>query len=141
MQTATGDAFAVSVDGVDAGTPQVTMTSPFGFVDFASDGGGVRVARPVAVAETAGGANDQQAVVRVRQNGEDSLSLTFYRVDDFNGAINGLQPGEAGYAAAAQGRAYQVVSGSTTGTSLAGRATATTRRRCCRTSTPATTWR
>ncbi|MBN8749897.1 MAG: hypothetical protein J0I65_20615 [Variovorax sp.] len=120
VQTATGDALAVSVDGVDAGTPQVTMTSPFGFVDFASDGGGVRVARPVAVAETAGGANDQQAVVRVRQNGEDSLSLTFYRVDDFNGAINGLQPGEAGYAAAAQGRAYQVVSGSTTGTSLAG---------------------
>ena len=120
VQTATGDALAVSVDGLDAGTPQVTMTSPFGFVDFASDVGGVRLARPVAVAETAGGANDQQAVVRVRQNGEDSLSLTFYRVDDFNGAINGLQPGEAGYAAAAQGRAYQVVSGSTTGTSLAG---------------------
>ena len=43
----------------------------------------------MAVAETAGGANDQQAVVRVRQNGEDSLSLTFYRVDDFNGSIGG----------------------------------------------------
>jgi hypothetical protein len=72
------------------------------------------------VAETAGAADNQQAVVRMRQNGEDSLSLTFYRVDDFNGSISGLNPGEAGYAAAVQGRAYQVVSGSTTGASLAG---------------------
>ncbi len=126
VQAAAGDALAVFVDGTEAAAPQVTLTSPFGFVDFAAGSGtgsgdtGVRVARPVAVAETAGGANDQQAVVRVRQNGEDSLSLTFYKVDGFNGSIGGLNPGDAGYAAAAQGRAYQVVSGSTTGTSLSG---------------------
>ncbi len=121
--TQAGDALAVFVDGTEAGAPQFNMSSAFGFVDFASGTGGdgaVRVARPVAVAETAGAADNQQAVVRMRQNGEDSLSLTFYRVDDFNGAIAGLNPGEAGYAAAAQGRAYQVVSGSTTGASLAG---------------------
>jgi hypothetical protein len=113
VQTAAGDALAVAVDGVDAGSSQVKMTTPFGFVDFMSSDGGVRVARPVAVAETAGGADNQQAVVRVRQNGEDSLSLTFYKVDDFNGAIGGLNPGEAGYAAAAQGRAYQFSGGAT----------------------------
>ena len=122
VQTATGDALAVTVDGTAAGAPQVKLTTAFGFVDFASDIGdsAVRMARPVAVAETAGGADNQQAVVRVRQNGEDSLSVTFYRVDDFNGTIAGLHPGDAGYATAVQGRAYQVVSGSTTGTSLAG---------------------
>ena len=123
VHAAAGDALAVFVDGTQAAAPQVTMTSPFGFVDFASGSsggggdGGVRLARPVAVAETAGGANDQQAVVRLRQNGEDSLSLTFYKVDDFEGSIGGLHPGEAGYAAAAQGRAYQFAGGAT---SLAG---------------------
>ena len=122
-ETQAGDALAVFVDGTEAGAPQVKMTTPFGFVDFASGSGagsgdtGVRVARPVAVAETAGGADNQQAVVRVRQNGEDSLSLTFYKVDDFNGSIGGLHPGDAGYAAAAQGRAYQLSGGAT---SLAG---------------------
>ena len=68
----------------------------------------MRVARPVAVAETAGAADDTVAVVRVRQNGEDSLSLTFYRVDDLAGTIDGLRAGHAGYAAAAQARAYQL---------------------------------
>ena len=63
----------------------------------------MRVARPVAVAETAGGANDQTAIVRLRQNGEDNLSLTFYRVDDLAGTIDGLHPGDAGYQAAAAG--------------------------------------
>jgi hypothetical protein len=119
-ETQAGGALSVFVDGTEAGAPQVKMTTPFGFVDFVSSDGGVRVARPVAVAETAGGADNQQAVVRVRQNGEDSLAVTFYKVDDFNGTINGLHPGDAGYAAAAQGRAYQVVSGGTTGTSLSG---------------------
>ncbi len=116
-ETQAGDSLAVFVDGTEAGAPQVKMTTPFGFVDFASSDGGVRVARPVAVAETVGGADNQQAVVRVRQNGEDSLAVTFYKVDDFNGAIGGLNPGEAGYAAAAQSRAYQFAGGAT---SLAG---------------------
>ncbi|HZX82079.1 MAG TPA: DUF4114 domain-containing protein, partial [Reyranella sp.] len=50
-------------------------------------------------------------------NGEDSLSLTFYRVDDLAGTIGGLSAGHAGYAAAAQARAYQLTTG---GTALGG---------------------
>ncbi len=110
---AAGQSLGVSIDGVDAQAIQAGLTSSFGFADFVASEGVVRVARPVAVAETAGGASDQQAVVRVRQNGEDSLSLTFYKTDDLAGTINGLQPGEAGYAAAAQGRAYQLAGGAT----------------------------
>ena len=96
---------------------QASLTSPFDFADFTSAGGAVRVARPVAVAETAGAADDTVAIVRVRQNGEDSLSLTFYRVDDLAGTIDGLSAGRSGYAAAAQARAYQLTTG---GTSLGG---------------------
>ena len=70
-------------------------------------------ARPVAVAETADGGNDETAIVRVRQDGQDNLSLTFYRVDDLSGTINGLHPGDAGYQAAVQSRAYQLSSGAT----------------------------
>ena len=93
-----------------AGSPG-TLTADLGFADFLSSGGVVRVARPVAVAETAGGRDDATAIVRLRQNGEDSLSLTLYRVDDLSGSIGGLQAGDAGYAAAAQARAYHVVGG------------------------------
>ena len=96
---------------------QASLTSPFDFADFTSAGGAVRVARPVAVAETAGAADDTVAIVRVRQNGEDSLSLTFYRVDDLAGTIGGMSAGQTGYAAAAQARAYQLTTG---GTSLGG---------------------
>ena len=79
----------------------------FGFADFVSGGGdsAVRVARPVAVAET-GRAGDQTAIVRLRQNGEDKLSLQLYRVDDLDGTIGTLHPGDAGYEAAAAARAY-----------------------------------
>ncbi|MPZ36165.1 MAG: hypothetical protein GEV13_35320 [Rhodospirillales bacterium] len=114
---AAGQALDVSIDGTDAQAVQASLTSSFGFADFMSSDGIVHVARPVAVAETAGGADDQQAVVRVRQNGQDSLSITFYKVDDYAGTINGLQPGQAGYAAAAQANAYQLAGGAT---SLAG---------------------
>lgn len=114
---AAGQALDVLIDGVGAQAIQAGLTSSFGFADFMSSDGVVRVARPVAVAETAGGADDQQAVVRVRQNGQDSLSITFYKVDDYAGTINGLQPGQAGYAAAAQANAYQLAGGAT---SLAG---------------------
>jgi hypothetical protein len=41
-----------------------------------------------AVAETVGGHDDQTAVVRIRQNGIDTLALELYRADDFNGSIN-----------------------------------------------------
>ena len=110
-----GNQLAVSVDGTSARAPQVTLSSPFGFVDFvtATGDGAVRVARPVAVAETVGGLDDQQAVVRIRQNGQDSVTLKLYRVDDLNGMIDGLKPGDPGYQAAVQARAYQTTSGAT----------------------------
>ena len=111
--------FSVEINGTSTTTPQGTLTNDFGFVDFVGNDGNtvVRVASAVAVAETVGGANDQQAVVRIRQNGEDSLSITFYKVDDHNGTIGSFRPGEAGYAEAAAGRAYATSVG---GTSIAG---------------------
>ena len=69
----------------------------------------MRVARPVAVAETIGGRDDQLAVVRLRQGGENDLQLTFYKVDDLAGTIDGLAPGHPACAAAAH--AIQTVSG------------------------------
>jgi hypothetical protein len=110
---ASGQELSVSINGASAQATQGSLSSPFGFADFASGDGAVRVARSVAVAETANASDDQTAVVRVRQNGEDSLSLTFYRVDDLSGTITGIRPGEAGYARAAEGRAYQLGSGGT----------------------------
>ncbi len=69
-------------------------------MDFVSGSGtsAVELARPVAIAATAGGLDDQDAVVRVRQSGaSDSLSLVFYRVDTLDGIIGGVRPGEAAY--------------------------------------------
>jgi hypothetical protein len=108
-----GGSLAVSIDGTATHAVQGSLSSAFGFADFTNPDGDVRVARTVAVAETAGGHNDQLAIVRVRQNGEDNLSLSFYRVDDLSGTIGGLHPGEAGYAAAVQARAYQTTGGGT----------------------------
>jgi hypothetical protein len=68
-------------------------------------------ARPVAVAGRQRTPNDQTAIVRLRQGGQDNLSITFYRVDDLSGAINGLHPGDAGYQAAVRRGAYQMMSG------------------------------
>lgn len=108
-----GEIFSLTINGQGTGAPQSNLTDVFGFIDLTSDAGVVRVARPVAVAETAGGADDQMAVVRVRQNGQDDTSVGFYRVDDLTGAIGGLAPGDAGYSAAAEARAYQLASGGT----------------------------
>ena len=108
-----GESFAVTVDGDATSVYRAPLTSPFGFVDYDAGNGVVRLARAVAVAETANGANDQLAIVRVRQNGEDNLSVTFYRVDDLSGRIGGLTPGSDGYAAAAQANAYKLTSGGT----------------------------
>lgn len=112
-----GDGLSVTLNGVAADAIQATLSSAFGFADFMTDGGVVRVARAVAVAETAGGADNQMAVVRVRQNGQDNLAVTFYQADDLAGTVGGLKPGDAGYAAAAQAAAYQLGTG---GTSLNG---------------------
>jgi hypothetical protein len=109
----TGEGLSVSINGNATSAVQASLTSAFGFADFLSSGGAVRVARPVAVAETAGGQDNAVAIVRMRQNGENSSELTFYRVDDLSGNIGSLVPGEAGYEAAAQARAYRLASGDT----------------------------
>ena len=49
----------------------------------------------------------------MRQNGTDSLQLEAYRVDDLNGTIGGIAPGQAGYAAAAAARDYRTDTGAT----------------------------
>jgi hypothetical protein len=101
----------VHIDGATAWASQAKLSNPFGFADFFGSGDAVRVARPVAVAETAGGQDDQLAVVRLRQGGENSLQLTFYKVDDLAGTIDGLAPGHPAYVAAMQAHAYQISSG------------------------------
>jgi hypothetical protein len=108
-----GAGLIVSINGAAGQAVQADLTGPFGLADFFSSSGAVRAARPVAIAETADGGSNETAIVRVRQDGQDNLSLTFYRVDDLSGTINGLHPGDAGYQAAVQARAYQLSSGAT----------------------------
>jgi hypothetical protein len=50
----------------------------------------------------------------MRQNGFGALSLEFYRVDDLDGTIGGIAPGQAGYAAAAASRTYNTEAGGPT---------------------------
>ncbi|MBR0651328.1 hypothetical protein GXW78_16770 [Roseomonas terrae] len=105
--------FLLALDNVDMAAPQAALSNAYGFVDFMSDGQAVRAARAVAVAETAGAADDQVAIVRIRQNGVNDSSLLFYRVDDFAGTVDGLAPGDAGYEAATLARAYATAAGGT----------------------------
>ncbi len=112
-----GDGVSVTLNGATANAFQAKLSSALGFADFMTDGSVVRVARAVAVAETAGSADNQMAVVRARQNGQDNLAVTFYQADDLAGTVGGFKPGDAGYAAAAQAAAYQLATG---GTSLNG---------------------
>lgn len=107
------DSLSVAIGGQTGQAIQAGLTSAHGFADFMASDGVVRVARAVAVAETAAAADDQMAVVRVRQNGQDSLGVAFYKVDDLSGTINGIAPGQAGYAAAAQANTYQLATGGT----------------------------
>lgn len=113
ISTAIGDDFAVAINAQSALAPQASLTAPFGFIDFVSGDSEVRVARPVAVAETVDALDNQHAIIRMRQTGTDKLAIKFYRVDDFAGTIDGLAPGESGYASAAKARAYETISGST----------------------------
>ena len=103
-----GDDLSVTLNGSAASAFSLAMTDPFGFADFQTSGGTLRIARPVAVAEMA--QNTHQAVARIRQNATDSLSVMFYRVDDLAGSIGTLQPGNPGYASFAAARAYQLTS-------------------------------
>ena len=116
-QVALGEQLGVSINGGSAQALQASLTSDFGFADFSTSQGVVRLARPVAVAETVGAQDDQVAIVRLRQDGADSLAVTFYRVDDLSGSVNGVRPGDPGYAAAALAHAYELSSG---GTSIGG---------------------
>ena len=114
---ASGTSLTVEIDAEDASAIQGSLTTDLGFADFMSESGVVRVSRAVTVAETVDGLDDQTAIVRVRQGGQDSVAVSFYRVDDYGGNIDGFAPGSAGYAAAAQARMYEIASG---GTSLGG---------------------
>jgi hypothetical protein len=121
MQVAAGDDLEVTLGGIEGEALQAALSNSHGFVDFFLDAEGVltgenlvRVARPLAVAETAGGADDQTAIVRLRQGGEDGYELTFYRVDDLLGTIGGVKPGDEGYNREARRRAYEVEGGGTT---------------------------
>lgn len=127
-QVASGAEVDVAINGTTAQTPQSTLTAPFGFVDFTTSplstgfSPDLRVALPVAIAEMAGSsgehvAHDDVAIVRLRQNGTDSLSISLFRVDDYAGTIDqgGVQvhPGDPGYAAAAGHRVYHTTTGAT----------------------------
>jgi hypothetical protein len=114
VTVAAGSGVSVAIDGASAAAVQASLSTAFGFADFSAADGTVRVARSVAIAETAGGADDQVAIVRMRQSGFGSLSLEFYRVDDLEGTIGGIAPGQAGYAAAATARAYDTAAGGPT---------------------------
>ena len=131
QDAAHGQSISAVIGQGQASATQAALTSPYGIVDFSTQpysttdqqtgvttfptGGSVHLARAVAVAETAGAANDQNAVVRIRQNGEDSLSISFYRVDDLTGKIGTLNPGDTGYAAAAAARLYTTLQGGQAG--------------------------
>ena len=83
----------------DAGSAQQAgLTSDYGFANFFASSGVVDLAR---------------AIVRLRQNGEDTVAVSFYRVDDYSGKIGTFNPGDSGYAAAAQARLYAMKEGST----------------------------
>ncbi len=92
---------------------QAHYTNAFGIVQFGDASGDVTLARPVAVAQTALGASNQEAILRLRQVSSDDLKLEVYKVDDFNGTIGGIAPGQAGYAAAAASRDYVTDKGTT----------------------------
>ena len=107
-----GESVAVSVGGTANSAPRAGMTAAFGMADFVnSSGSAVHLAQAVAVAETVNALDNQEAVVRMRQVGRDNLAVTLYRVDDATGQIGGVAPGDAGYAAAADGRAYHASTG------------------------------
>ncbi|HEY4252555.1 MAG TPA: Ig-like domain-containing protein [Roseomonas sp.] len=114
-----GAHIGVNIGGENTGAPQAVLSNAFGMADFVTADGNsaVQVARAVAVAATVDGSDDQSAIVRMRQGGTLDLHVQFYKVDDFTGSVDGLRPGDAGYAAAAEAHAYHTADGAT---SLAG---------------------
>jgi hypothetical protein len=108
---AAGTLLGLSVGGLDMPLYQQLLTGDFGFVQYGGAGATYDIARPVAIAQTAGGHDDQDVIVRMRQNGIDTVRLEIYRVDDLNGMIGNLAPGQTGYDVAAIGRAYETETG------------------------------
>lgn len=96
-----GDALTVGIEGAGASAVQGALTSDHGFVDFASDGASLRVARNVAVAETEQGRDGMTFTVNLRQMSGEDVKLQIYEVDDLSGTIDGVAPGEKGYGALA----------------------------------------
>lgn len=126
-----GDSLDVSLAGQDGQAIQEALSNPYGFVDFftntsptqPSHGYGgpdfIRVARPLAIADTATNQPGQTAtaIVRLLQGGQDDYQLTLYEVDDLTGTIGTLHAGDKGYFKAAKARAYEFDGG---GTSIEG---------------------
>lgn len=111
VSVAAGTLLGLSVGGLDMPLYQQPLTGDFGFVQYGGAGATYDIARPVAIAQTAGGRDDQDVIVRMRQNGIDTVRLEIYRVDDLNGMIGNLAPGQTGYDVAAIGRAYDTETG------------------------------
>lgn len=117
---APGESLSVTIDAAQGRPVQGALTTDYGFVDYMVPKNGstvpsemVRAARPIAIAETVDGLDDQTAIVRIRQDGTDKLSVAFYKVDDLVGSIGGVLPGSAKYAEQAAGRAYHTETGAT----------------------------
>ncbi|MEP9380214.1 Ig-like domain-containing protein [Aquabacter sp. CN5-332] len=112
---ADGARLGMKIDGMAAGAPHAGLTSPFGLMDYASADGdnAVNVSRLVTHAQTLGGTDDQDMLVRLRQSGMQDVKLMFYAVDDDFGTVDGLRPGDAGYDAASRAHAYLTDMGAT----------------------------
>ena len=109
-----GSELSVDIGGATTAAPRAGLTSPFGFVGYHATDGEVTLARAIGVAETAKGADGQEAIVRLRSNTAHTTdSIAFYRVDDLAGTVEGIAPGQAGYTEAAAKRLYETVEGGT----------------------------
>lgn len=107
-------ALSVKLDGIQTSASKSVLANPYGAEFVSADGtSAVEVARSVAIAETAAAADDQTAMVRMRQSGTKDLSVMFYKVDDLSGTVGGFKPGEAGYDAASTAHAYKTDTGMT----------------------------
>ncbi|MEW6256474.1 MAG: Ig-like domain-containing protein [Pseudomonadota bacterium] len=107
-EVGSGGAIGMTIAGEAARTPQSDLSNHLGTMDFVSADGttAVEVSRAVVTAQTVGDMDDQTAIVRMRQNGLQDISVLFYAVDDYVGTIDGVRPGEADYETASRARAY-----------------------------------
>jgi hypothetical protein len=108
-----GEELSVEIGDDATGTFRADLTEEFGFLDYVTQDldQALHVSQAVAVAETADGADDQDAIVRMRQNGEKDLRILFYEVDDLTGTVDGIRPGDEAYADAALTTAYRSEAG------------------------------